>query len=131
MMEATNVHILRRNESKSLTINLHHIVSTGTLDDPAVFTDFVRKKIGFITQQTIGVITNFVESFGGLLAVNDVDIDTFFKDTHSANNARAAVKRILISNNATQGIKSMCLELKDRELCNAFTGWLYIDGINA
>ena len=61
-----------------------------------------------------------MESFGDLKAVNDGDIDTFVKDTHSANNARAAAKRILIGNSVTQGLKPMFFELKDRELCNAF-----------
>ena len=72
-----------------------------------VFTDFARNTLGVTTQQTIEVITNFVESFGGLLAVNDRYIGTFFNDTHSANNARAAVQIILIINNINQGLKSM------------------------
>ena len=72
-----------------------------------------------------------MESFGELLAVNDRDIDTFSKDTHSANNARAAAQRILISNNVTQGLKSMFFELKNRELCNDFPDELSLHGINA
>ena len=120
-MEVTNVHPLIWNASKSLTINLHHLLSTVTMDDPAVFTNFVRNTLRVNTQQIINVITNFVGFFGDLPAVNDVDIDTFFKNTHSVNNARAAAQRILISNNVTQGLKSMFLELKDRELCNALT----------
>ena len=77
MMEITNVHILRWNKSKSLTINLHHILSTVIMDDPAVFTKFVINTLRVTNQQKINVITNFVESFGKLLAVNDGDIDKF------------------------------------------------------
>ena len=121
MMEVTNVYILRWNKGKSLTINLHHVLSTATMDDPAVFTDFVRNTLGVTTKWTIDIIANLVESFGDLLTVNVGDIETFVKDTHSENNARAAAQIILISNRVTQGLKSMFLELKDRELCNALT----------
>ena len=53
MMEVTNVHILRWNKSKSLTNNLHHVLSTVAMDDPALFTDFVRNTLGVTTQKTI------------------------------------------------------------------------------
>ena len=104
MMEVTNVHILILNKDKNLTINLHHVLSTVTMDDSVVFIDLVRKTLRFTTQQTIDIITNCVESFGGLLAVNNGDIVTFFKANHSANNPRAAAQRILISNNITQAL---------------------------
>ena len=65
-----------------------------------------------------------METFGGVLAVNDVDIDTFFKYTHSKNNARVSAQRILIINN-------VFFELKDIELYNALPGELYLRGINA
>ena len=71
--------------------------------DPEVSTDFLINTLGVSTQQTIYIITNFVESFGGLLAVNDGDIDTFFKVTHSVNISKAAAQIILTSNNVTQG----------------------------
>ena len=71
------------------------------MDDPAVFTSFVRNTLMFITQKMIDAITNFVESFGDFLAVNYGDVDTFVKDNHSANNAIATAQRILISNNVT------------------------------
>ena len=73
------MHILRRNKSKSLTINLHHIFSAVTMDGPVVFTDFMRNTLRVTTQRTIDVIMNFVESFADLLAVNDGYIDTFSK----------------------------------------------------
>ena len=44
---------------------------------PLVFTDFVRNTLGVTTHKTIDVITKFMESFQGLLYVNDRDIDTF------------------------------------------------------
>ena len=69
---------------------------------------------GVTTQQKIDVITNFVEYFGDLIAVNDRDIDTFVKDTHSANNTRVAAQRILIRKNVNQGLKTMFFELKER-----------------
>ena len=130
-MEVTNVHLLRLNQIKSLTINLHHVLSIVTMDDPAVFTDFLRYTLGVTTQKKIDVIINFVESFGGLLAVIDGDIDTFFKYSHSADNARVAAQRIFISNNVTQGLKSMSFEIKDRELCNYLPDELDLRGINA
>ena len=88
-MEVTDGHILRWNKSKILTINLHHVFSTLTVDDPEVFNNFVRKNLIVNTQQTIDVITNVVEYFGYLLVVNDRDIDTFVKDTNFVNKTRA------------------------------------------
>ena len=82
-MEVTNVNLLRWNKSISLTINLNHVLSTVMMDDPAVFTYFVRNTLRFTTQQKNDVITNFFKSSGYLLAVNDGDIDTFVKYTHS------------------------------------------------
>ena len=67
------------------------------MDDSAEFANVVRNTVIFTTQQKINVITNFVEYFGSLLAVKDGYIDTFVRYTHSANNARATVQRILIS----------------------------------
>ena len=84
------------------------------IDDPSVFTDFARNTFGITNQRTIDVITNFVESFGEFIAVNDEYIDAFVKDTNYAYNPRAAKQRILISNNVTKGLKFMVFELKDR-----------------
>ena len=114
MMEVTNVNILRRKKSKSPTINLHTVLSTVMMDNPAVFTDLTRSTFGVTAQKSVDVITNIVEYFGDLLSVNDGDIDNFVKDTHYANNARAAAQKILISNNGTYGLKYMIFELQDR-----------------
>ena len=76
-MEVTDVHILRLNKSKILTINLHHVLSTVTMDDLEVFADFMKNTLRVTTHQNIYVITNFVEYFGRLLAVNDGYIGTF------------------------------------------------------
>ena len=64
MKEVTDVHILRWNKIKSLTINLHHVLSTVTMDDQEVFTNFLRNILGITNNQTIDTITHFVESFG-------------------------------------------------------------------
>ena len=79
------------------------------MDDPSVFTIFLRNTVGVTTKQKIYVIKNFMESFGYLLSVNDGYIETFVKDNHSTNNDRAAAQRIFISNNINQGLKSMFL----------------------
>ena len=102
-----------------------------TIDDPAVFTDFFINTLRTTNQQTVVVITNIVLSFGGLLVVNDGDIDTFSKDTHSVNNSRAAVQRILIGTNVTQGLKSMLFDIKDRELCNNLPDELALRVVNS
>ena len=65
-----------------------------------------------------------------MLALNDGDIDAFFKDTHSLNNARANVQRIWIRNNVTQGLKSIFFGLNDRKLCNDFPDEVSLRGIN-
>ena len=113
MTEVTNGRILRWNKGKNLTINLHHVFSTVTMDDPAIFTGLTINILRVTTQKTINIIMNFVESFGDLLAVNDGDIDTFVKDTHSADNARAAAQRTFISNTVTQGLETMFFEIND------------------
>ena len=69
---------------------MHHLLSKVTMDDTAVFYDSVINTLGFTTQRKIDEITNFVESFGEFIYVNDGDIETFFKDNHYANNDRAA-----------------------------------------
>ena len=84
------------------------------MDDLAVFTDFVRNALRVNNQQKIYVITNFVESFGYLIAVNDVNIETFVKYTYSTNYNRAAEQRILVRNNVTQGLKSIFFKLTYR-----------------
>ena len=71
------------------------------MDDPAVFMDFVRNSLGFTTMRKIGLTKKSVKSFGYLLAVNNGDIDTFVKYTHSVNDARAAVQIVLINNKVT------------------------------
>ena len=58
---------------------MHHVLSTVMMDDPAVFTNFVRNTLEVSTQQKNYVITNFVKSFGYLIAANDGDIDNFSK----------------------------------------------------
>ena len=63
--------------------------------------------------------------------MNDIDINTFVKDTHSTNNTRASLHIILISNNVTQVLKSMFFELKDRELCNMFPDEVALCCINS
>ena len=82
------------------------------MDDPAVFAYFVRNTLGDNMQQKINAITNFLESFGDLLAVNDGDIECFVKDNHYESNYSAAVQRMFISNNVTQGLKCMSFHLK-------------------
>ena len=53
-----------------------------------------------------------------------------FKYTHYVNNARATEQIILISNNVTQGLKSMFFNLKDRQLCNSLHEEVALCGIN-
>ena len=77
------------------------------MDDPVVFTDLVRNTLSVTTPLTITVITNFVESFGELLAENYGNTDTFVKYTYSVNSDRSAAQRILINNNINQGLKYM------------------------
>ena len=60
-------------------MNFHHVFSTVTMDDPAVFTDVVNYTLSVTTQRTIYIMTNLVESFGYLLTMNDEYIDTFSK----------------------------------------------------
>ena len=79
------------------------------MDDPAVFNNFMRNTLAVTNQQKIDVIKNSVESFGKCLAVINVDINNFVKDTYSENNSRLARQRILISNNVPQGLNSMFL----------------------
>ena len=107
MVEVNNMHLLRWNKGKSLTINLYHVLLTSTMDDSVVFTNLMRNTLRVTTQWIINAITNFVEYFGELLALNDGGIDNFSKDTHSVNNARAAAQRILTSNIVSQELKSM------------------------
>ena len=111
MMEVTNVNILRWNKIQSLTINFHDVFSSVMMENPALFTNFMRNILGVTAHQTINIIKNSVESFGDLLAVNDRDIDTFVKYTQYLNNNRVTAQIILISNSVNQELKSMLFEL--------------------
>ena len=129
-MEVTNVHLLRWNKGKSLTANLHHVLSTVTIDDPELFTNFRKKHPqGYYSaknrrnKKLRGILR-------GLTSGEWWRYCHFFKDTHAANNARAAAQRILISNNVTQGLKSMLFEIKYRGFWNDFPDELALRGTN-
>ena len=48
-MEVTNMNILICSKSKIITINLHHVLSAVSIDDPALITNFVRNTLGVTT----------------------------------------------------------------------------------
>ena len=63
MMEVTDVQPFNMKKYRSVTINLHHVLSISTMYDLAVFVDFKRNTVGVNSQQKNYVIPNVLESF--------------------------------------------------------------------
>ena len=101
------------------------------MNDPAIFTAFVTNTLGVDQAVVRALIHNFVATFEELLVVTDDDIDTFVKDTHSANSARSAAQRVQIGTLVSQGLKSVLFELKDREICDSLPDANILERINA
>ena len=54
-----------------------------------------------------------------LLSSSEKEIDSFVKNTHAANSARANNQKILIPTGAVLALKALLFELKDCENCDA------------
>eukprot|EP00957_Ditylum_brightwellii_P168478 12824413-Ditylum_brightwellii.AAC.2 len=101
------------------------------MDDLQIFTNFITNTLGVMQPRVRNQIASFASTFKELLAVTDEDIDTFFKETHLAKNARAAAQRMQIETNILQGLKSVLFELRDRELCDALPDAAMLQDIDA
>ena len=87
------------------------------MDQAPIFANFLRSILVVTQNRTLNEITSFIETFYDILSLSDNEIDTFVKEVHSSNRARGANARILVSSNIVKGLKSILLELKDRQLC--------------
>ena len=101
------------------------------MDDENLLEEFLRDTLSVQSRRVRDSITEFTPTFRDLLSTTDDDIDTFVKETHSSNSARAANQKILIPASAVTSLKSVLFELNDRDLCDALPNAATLQGINA
>ena len=89
------------------------------MNSQATFTAFLTNPLGITTARVKTEVSDFVQTFNDLLSTTEEEIDTFVKNVHGSNSARAGNAKILIPTSAVLGLKSLLYELKDRELCDA------------
>ena len=65
-----------------------------------------------------------------LLSTSEKELDTFVKNIHAANSARANNAKILVSTSAVMAMKAVMFELKDRDMCNALPNAVMLQAIN-
>lgn len=100
------------------------------MDDDNIFEVFLRDRLGLQNRRVRDAITEFITTFRDLLASTDEDIDTFVKETHSSNSARAANQKVLIPTSAVTSLKSVLFELRDRDKCDALPNAAALTGID-
>jgi hypothetical protein len=100
------------------------------MDDPNLFEGFIRTIVGITTPRVLQEILTFANTFRALLASTSKDLDSFIKNTHSSNSARANNAKILIPAGAVVMLQSILFELKDRERCNALPNAVMLAGID-
>ena len=66
------------------------------MDDPALFTAFLTNVAGITNARSRNEMQSFTATFRMLLSSSENEIDSFVKNTHAANSARANNQRILI-----------------------------------
>ena len=90
------------------------------MDDPALFTAFLTNVAGITNARSRNEMQSFTATFRMLLSSSENEIDSFVKNTHAANSARANNQRILIPTGAVLALKALLFELKDRENCGLY-----------
>ena len=89
------------------------------MDDKDLFEVFLWDTLNVQSRLVRDAIADFLTTFSDLLNSTDGDIDTFVKETHSSNSARAANQKILIPASAVIALKSVRFELQGRDKCDA------------
>ena len=89
------------------------------MNDPTIFVNFLENVLPIRPTRAKVEIISFIETFEDLLSSSDDEIDSFAKEVHNANRARASNAKLLIGSNVVLGLKSVLFELKDRAACDA------------
>lgn len=100
-----------------------------TMDDENLFEVFLRDTLSVQSRRVRDAITDFITTFSDLLASTDEDIDTFVKETHSPNLARAVNQKMLIPTSVVTSLKSVLFELRNRDKCDALPNVAALTGI--
>ena len=100
------------------------------MDDPVVYSRFLEEICGITLPRVTAEILTFATTFAELLSSTEVELNEFVKNTHSANSARAANAKILVTAGAVISLQSILFELKDRERCNSLPTQVMLMGLN-
>ena len=101
------------------------------MDDPLIYENFIRNVAGVATNRNVNEVLSFADTFRMLLSTSEKELDTFVKNTHAANSARANNAKILISTSAVMALKAVMFELKDRDMCDALPNAAMLTAIDA
>ena len=100
------------------------------MDDPVLYEQFITTIVGITTPRVLREIITYANTFRALLSSTSKDFDSFIKNTHSSNSARAANAKILIPAGAVIILQSILYELKDRERCHALPNEIMLAGLD-
>ena len=101
------------------------------MDNPAIYENFIRNVAGVTINRNVNEVLSFADTFRMLLSTSEKELDTFLKNTHAANSARANNAKILISTSAVMAMKAVMFELKDRDMCDALPNAIMLQAIDA
>jgi hypothetical protein len=89
------------------------------MDDQETYTTFLTEVVGIAIPRVLTELQTFANTFRALLASTEEELNSFIKNTHSSNSARAIAAKILIPAGVVINLQSVLFELKDRERCGA------------
>ena len=100
------------------------------MNDPIIFANFLENVLQVRPARVRDEIITFIESVEDLLSSSEDEIDTFVKEVHSGNSARASKAKLLIGSSVVLGLKSILFELKDRDMCDALPNATVLRGLD-
>lgn len=100
------------------------------MGDPTIFLNFLTNVAGFTNAWPRNEFLQFADTFQALLGTSEKELDSFVKNTHSANSARANNQKILIPPGSVITLKALLFELKDRDLCDSLPNAAMLDALD-
>ena len=100
------------------------------MDNPALFSAFLINVAGLTAARPRNEFLQFADTFRALLGTSEKELDSFVKNTHSSNSARANNQKVLIPPGSVITLKAVLFELKDRELCDALPNAVMLNALD-
>ena len=101
------------------------------MNDPVIFVKFLDNVLQVWPARVREEIVTFIETFEDLLSSSDEEIDAFAKEVHPSNSARASNAKLIVSSDVVLGLKSILLELEDREMCEVIPRALILNNLDS